>query len=34
VTIGDSPVGVLIYVETVDAAFAQAGPTAAEMAGS
>jgi len=32
-TIGDSPVGVLIYVENVDAAFARAAAMAAEMAG-
>jgi uncharacterized glyoxalase superfamily protein PhnB len=31
-TIGDSPVGVLIYVEDVDAAFAQAVEAGAEMA--
>jgi len=30
-TIGDSPVGVLIYVENVDAAFAQAVEAGAEV---
>ena len=32
-TIGDSPVGVMLYVEDVDTAFAQAVEAGAEMAG-